>query len=165
MDFIKDLEKNELEVLIKQILKPDKDEDVENKIDKEFEEDVLDSFTNSAKKFNELSEEDYILFSQDNILPESYKLNVNYGDNVFEGYYERAMDEIRKQKVNSYSMVSRDIETQNLKNAMIVIKDKKENNVDTFLFDADKKASVDAYKWANVVWWHILYDLADKFIF
>lgn len=167
MSFIKVLEKNELDDLIKQILKAESLEDKDQCIDKDLEEfeDWLDPLKDSDKKINDLTEETYDLFLQDNLQPESYKLNIKYGENVFEGYYESAMDELKKMKVGTYTTLSREIESENLQNALVVIKDKKENNIDTFLFDTNKRAQVDSYKWTNTVWWHVLYELQGKVVF
>jgi len=169
----KDAEKNldrkaELEKLIKQILKIEHKNGKEKSVDKDFED--FEEFSEPEspdEKINRLTEETFNLFVQDNfyIQPESYKLNINYGDNAFKGYYERAMSELKKMKVDSYTMFSRKIESENLQTALVIIRDKKQNNVDTFLFDSKKKAQIDAYKWSNIVWWHILYDLEENTIF
>jgi len=109
-----------------------------------------------------LKESEYSQFLGDDT---SYKLTVNDGKNIFEGYYEKAMDELKKVKDNSYTALGRQIESENLRNALVIIKDKKERNIDSFLFDSAKKAAVDAYKWSSIVWWQMLYELQGKVVF
>lgn len=178
-DFFKDNNFDNLSALIKQILNPKSDvdgSDAKKEKKKNGLSRILDSLDNiifktkkeegQKKSFDDASfniNNDNYFSSADQDSP--YKLRIEYGKNVFEGYYERAMTELKKMKNKSYSSLAAEIESENLSNALVIIKDKKENNTDSFLFDSYKKAAVDCYKWANIAWWHLLYELQGKVIF
>ncbi len=163
-------EKNVLEILIKQILKIDS-EDIkqETEISKEIEkiEDISDSLNEktSDEDLLELTEETYDLFMQDN-MPEFYKLNVHYGSDVFEGYYESTIESVKKTKATSFSAMACEYESETLHDSLTLIKDVKEHKYEAaLLLDSGKKACVDSYKWRSVTWWQMLYELQGKVIF
>ena len=126
---------------------------------------IADDFSNKNKNksFSKQSLSDY-----DTLIPESYKLNFSHGNNYFEGHYKNITNEYKKYnktKTLSYSTMATEIDHKNKQDALTIIKDKKENKQDSFLFDADTKRSVEAYKWQSISWWHFMYELEGKIIF
>jgi hypothetical protein len=170
----------ELEKLIARILSPLVDEKKEKKKNKKDIDEVDDSFSEekidfgkllffedkNKKKVEDINDTGYEIFmNSSEFSPESYKLNFRNGDEVFQGYYKSVMDDLRKVNAESYSSFGRKIEAETLNDALIVIKDKKENSIKSMDLDVYAKMKVDAMKWSNIYWWYILYDLEGKVIF
>ncbi len=127
---------------------------------------IVDDFSDGKK--NKSWSKKKSIFDYDSLIPDFYKLNLSYGKNDFEGHYKNITNKYskyKKTKTLSYSTLATQINTKNKNYALIIIKDKKDNNCDSFLFDKDKKMAVESYKWQSISWWHLMYELEGKIIF